>query len=53
MEGDIPVKSRELDNMDETIKTSIRALGGFVNRARSIERDLKINYYEKKEQSRG
>lgn len=52
MEGDIPVKSNEVDNMDETIKKSIRALRGFGNRMQRIERDLIVNYYERKQHAR-
>ena len=52
LEGDIPVKSNEVDNMDETIKKSIRALSGLGNRMKRIETDLTINYYERKQHAR-
>ncbi len=52
LEGDIPAKNNEVSNMDEIITNSIGMLKRFSNRMRRIEKDLTVNYYEKKQQAR-
>ena len=52
LEGEVTMKFKDVDNLDEKISVSIKALRGLYNRMRGTERDVKISYYKKKKRTR-
>lgn len=52
LEGEVPMKFKDVDNLDEKISASIKALRGLYNRMEGTERDVKISYYKKKKRTR-
>lgn len=52
LEGEVPVKFKDVDNLDEKISASIKALRSLYNRMQGTERDVKISYYKKKKGTR-
>jgi chromosome segregation ATPase len=52
LEGKVPMKFKDVDNLDEKISASIKALRGLYNRMEGTERDVKISYYKKKKRTR-
>ena len=51
LEGEVPMKFKDVDNLDEKISASIKALRGLYNRMQGTERDVKISYYKKKKRT--
>ena len=52
LEGEVPMKFKDVDNLDEKISASIKALRGLYNRMQGTQRDVKISYYKKKKRTR-
>ena len=48
LEGEIPVKSKEMHNLDRKVMGAIKALKRLYNRMQVAERDVKISYYQRK-----
>jgi len=48
LEGEIPVKSKEMHNLDGKVMGAIKALKRLYNRMQVAERDVKISYYQGK-----
>lgn len=51
LEGDVPMKFKDVDNVDEKISASIKALRDLYNRMQGTEKDVKISYYKKKKRT--
>lgn len=52
LEGKVPMKFKDMDNLDEKINGSIKALRGLYSRMQRAKRDVKISYYKKKKTTR-
>lgn len=52
LEGEVPMKFKDVDNLDEKISASIKALRSLYNRMQGTERDVKISYYKNKKGTR-
>lgn len=52
LEGEVPMKFKDVDNLDEKISASIKALRGLYNRMQGTQRDVKVSYYKKKKRTR-
>ena len=48
LEGEIPVKSKDMYNLDEKVMGAIKALKRLYNRMQAAERDVKVSYYKRK-----
>jgi chromosome segregation ATPase len=50
LEGDIPEKTRGLDDLDEKIIVAVKILKTFYQKMQHIERNVKTNYYHKRKE---
>ena len=48
LEGEVPMKFRDVDSLDDKIKRTLNALMGCYNSMRRVEITVKENYYKKK-----
>ena len=48
LEGDVPVKYRDMDNLEEKIKRTLQTLKSFYSRMHRIEKTVKETYYMSK-----
>lgn len=48
LEGEVPVKSKDMLNVDEKVMGAIKALKGLYNRMQAAERGVKVSYYKNK-----
>lgn len=53
LEGEVPVKLSDADNLDEKITRAIKELKNLYNKMQSVERSVKIDYYNKKKTTVG
>ena len=48
LEGEVPIKFKDVDNLDEKLIGSTMALRRLYDSMQGAERNLKMNYYKKK-----
>ncbi|MGA2228839.1 MAG: hypothetical protein ABSH41_30760, partial [Syntrophobacteraceae bacterium] len=53
LESGVPTKFRDIDSLDEKIRDSLQALENLYNKMRSVEKNIKKVYYQKKKGAAG